>query len=72
MRSPELASLGSEPPLGVRGALERAVALELLAEREKALCTLEHRGVQVIDADPAGLQAALVSRYLFLKARLVL
>jgi uncharacterized protein (DUF58 family) len=67
-----LAQIGARAPRTSRDAYERALALEVLEERARALHGLERRGVRVIDAPPGEVPAALVSRYLTLKARLVL
>ena len=72
LRDERLLEQAAAAPRDARDAYERAAALDLCGERERALHALERRGVQVIDAAPAGLQAALVSRYLSLKARLVI
>jgi uncharacterized protein (DUF58 family) len=67
-----LGALAAAAPRTARDAYERAAALELCGERARALHALERRGVQVVDAAPADVPAAVVSRYLTLKARLVL
>lgn len=49
-------------------AYGRAVALDLLAQRQGAFATLKQRGVLVLDAPAPHLSTALVDRYLRLKA----
>jgi uncharacterized protein (DUF58 family) len=72
LRDEALAARVAAAPRRARDAYERAAALELLDERARALHALERRGVQVVDAPPARLVGELVSRYLSLKARLVI
>ena len=50
----------------------RAAAEELLHARDQALAMLRRRGVSVLDADPAGLTAAVIDRYLELKTRMLI
>jgi uncharacterized protein (DUF58 family) len=72
LRDPGLVAQTTAAPRDARDAYRRAAALDLWGARTRALRALERHGVQVIDATPEGLQAALVSRYLSLKARLVM
>lgn len=53
-------------------AYRRAAAEELLHARGQALAMLHRRGVSVLDADPSGLTAAVIDRYLDLKARMLI
>lgn len=48
---------------------EAAAAEELLTERAATLQRLRHAGVDVLDVDPRAMTAALINRYLELKAR---
>lgn len=48
---------------------ERAVALDLIAQRQLAFSTLKQRGVLVLDAPANQITEELVDRYLQLKAR---
>ena len=51
---------------------ESAAAEELLSAREEALQQMRRAGVDVVDASPTQLSAAVVNRYLEIKARGVL
>jgi uncharacterized protein (DUF58 family) len=46
-----------------------AAAEELLSAREEALARMRQAGVDVLDVAPASLTAAVVNRYLAIKAR---
>jgi uncharacterized protein (DUF58 family) len=48
---------------------ESAAAEELLSAREEALAKMRRAGVSVVDVSPQQLTAAVVNRYLELKAR---
>ena len=48
---------------------ERAVALDLLAQRQVAFAQLRHKGVLVLDAPADQITEQLVDRYLLIKAR---
>ena len=50
-------------------AYARAVALDLLAQRQLAMAKLKQKGVLVLDAPVDRLSEDLVDRYLQLKAR---
>ena len=51
------------------GAYERAVAIDLIAQRQAALSQLKQSGVLVLDAPANGVTDALVEQYLKIKAR---
>ncbi len=53
-------------------AFERAVALQVLDDRARAIAALTQRGVLVVDSPAEKLSAELVNRYLEVKARLML
>ena len=53
-------------------AWRRAAAEELLSEREAALLALRRSGVAVLDVAPAAMTAAVINRYLEVKARAAL
>ncbi|NJN59945.1 MAG: DUF58 domain-containing protein [Leptolyngbyaceae cyanobacterium SL_5_9] len=53
----------------ISGTYARAVALDLLAQRQVALATLKQRGVLILDAPANQITEQLVDRYLQLKAR---
>ncbi len=57
---------------GPAEAYRRAAAEELLHAREQALALLRRRGVSVLDTDPSGMTAAVIDRYLDLKARMLI
>ena len=61
-----IASLGEG---GVTAAYTRAVALDLLAQRQVAFAQLKHKGVLVLDAPANQLTDQLVDKYLQIKAR---
>ena len=50
-------------------AWRRAAAEELLGERESALLALRKSGIAVLDVPPAGMTAAVINRYIEIKAR---
>jgi uncharacterized protein (DUF58 family) len=54
---------------GVTGAYNRAVALDLLSQRQVAFAQLKQKGVLVLDAPANQITDQLVDRYLQLKAR---
>ena len=53
-------------------AWRRAAAEELLSEREAALLALRRSGAAVLDVSPSGMTAAVINRYLEIKARAAL
>ncbi|NJO40021.1 MAG: DUF58 domain-containing protein [Cyanobacteria bacterium CRU_2_1] len=53
----------------IPNAYARAVALDLIAQRQVALATLKQRGVLILDAPANQISEQLVDRYLQLKAR---
>ncbi len=53
----------------VKGTYERAVALDLLAQRQVAFAQLKQQGVLVLDAPADQMTEQLVDRYLLIKAR---
>jgi hypothetical protein len=44
----------------------------MLHARDQALAMLRRRGVSVLDAEPSALTAAVIDRYLDLKARMLI
>lgn len=54
---------------GGADAWTRGAAEELLAERDTALLALRRRGIAVLDVPPTGMTAAVINRYLEIKAR---
>jgi uncharacterized protein (DUF58 family) len=53
----------------VASTYARAVALDLLAQRQVALATLKQKGVLILDAPADQITEQLVDRYLQVKAR---
>jgi uncharacterized protein (DUF58 family) len=71
---PQVDRLGHTPPAlpypaGVTATYVRAVALDLLAQRQVAFAQLKQKGVLVLDAPANQISEQLVDRYLQLKAR---
>jgi len=60
---------GREDALAARHIFERAVAVDVLAQRELALNLLQRQGCLVLDKPPQELSAAIVERYLDIKRR---
>jgi uncharacterized protein (DUF58 family) len=76
LRDPQVDRLAHTPPIlekEKQGAVEatytRAVALDLLAQRQVAFAQLKQKGVLVLDAPANQISEQLVDRYLQLKAR---
>jgi uncharacterized protein (DUF58 family) len=76
LRDPQVDRLAHTPPIlekEKQGAIEatyaRAVALDLLAQRQVAFAQLKQKGVLVLDAPANQISEQLVDRYLQLKAR---
>jgi uncharacterized protein (DUF58 family) len=73
LRDPQVDRLAHIPPSddlgGVTTAYTRAVALDLLAQRQLAFAQLKHKGVLVLDAPANQITEQLVDKYLQLKAR---
>ena len=56
----------------IAAAYTRAVAIDLLAQRQVAFAQLKQKGVLVLDAPANQISEQLVDRYLLLKARSLL
>ena len=69
MKDEAVDALVRRPPEAAGDALQQAVAVELLEERERLLVTLGQGGVHVVDVVPSELTAAAVNKYLELKRR---
>jgi uncharacterized protein (DUF58 family) len=69
LRDPGLSRLASLPVRDSRSVYERAVARTLLDDREASLRALRQRGVLTLDVSADSLSAALINRYLEIKAR---
>ena len=69
LNDPLVAQIAHAPIDNTRDTYRRAVALDLLAQREVAFARLRQRGVLVLDAPCDRVSEELVDRYLQLKAR---
>ena len=69
LRDPLMDLQAKAPQSDVAGAYERAVAIDLIAQRQAALSQLKQSGVMVLDAPADGVTDALVEQYLRIKAR---
>lgn len=69
LRDPQLDSKAHTVTTSVIDTYARAVALDLLAQRQLALAKLRQRGVLILDAPANQMTEELVDRYLQLKAR---
>ncbi len=71
LRDPKVDNLAHTDSIekGVTGAYNRAVALDLLSQRQVAFAQLKQKGVLVLDAPANQITDKLVDRYLQLKAR---
>lgn len=71
LRDPQIDNLAHNQTnsLTIEAAYTRAVALDLLAQRQIAFAQLKQRGVLVLDAPVDQISAQLVERYLQLKAK---
>lgn len=69
LRDNELQQAARQRPDDVAETYQRAVAAEVLHDRQMALRMLQQRGVMVLDVPPEKLTVAAVNQYLGLKAR---
>ena len=69
LRDPLVDRIAHSPTDNTRDTYSRAVALDLLAQRQVSFATLRQRGVLVLDAPCDRINEKLVDRYLQLKAR---
>jgi uncharacterized protein (DUF58 family) len=69
LRDPQVDAQANTPTLDVTNSYIRAVALDLLAQRQVALATLRQKGVLTLDAPATQITEPLVERYLQIKAR---
>lgn len=65
----ELYDLAARSPAEPRQLYERTVAVELLADRQRALAALRRLGAIAFDATPSNLSVEVLNRYLEIKAR---
>jgi uncharacterized protein (DUF58 family) len=69
LRDPRLDLKATTPTTDIPDTYARAVALDLLAQRQLALATLKQKGVLILDAPANQISEELCDRYLQLKAR---
>ncbi|MDY6784659.1 MAG: DUF58 domain-containing protein, partial [Cyanobacteriota bacterium] len=69
LRDPQVDAIAHTSTLDVASTYDRAVALDLLAQRQVAFGKLRQQGVLVLDAPADRISDPLVDRYLQLKAR---
>lgn len=69
LRDPQVDAIAHTPTQDIPETYERAVALDLLAQRQVAFAQLRQKGVLVLDAPADQITNQLVDRYLELKAR---
>ncbi|NJL37405.1 MAG: DUF58 domain-containing protein [Leptolyngbyaceae cyanobacterium SM1_4_3] len=69
LRDPQIDGQAHTLTPDIPSTYARAVALDLLAQRQVALATLKQRGVLILDAPANQITEQLVDRYLQLKAR---
>ncbi|MBD1998088.1 DUF58 domain-containing protein [Leptolyngbya sp. FACHB-541] len=69
LRDPQIDMQAHTLTQNIPSTYARAVALDLLAQRQVALATLKQRGVLILDAPANQITEQLVDRYLQLKAR---
>jgi uncharacterized protein (DUF58 family) len=72
LRNDELVAAAIPREQGESALFESAAAEELLQEREEALARMRRSGVSVLDVSPTIMTAAVVNRYLAIKARAAL
>lgn len=69
LRDPLVDKIAHNPTVEITPAYNRAVALDLLAQRQVAFAQLKQKGVLVLDAPADRISQQLVDRYLQLKSR---
>lgn len=69
LRDPEVDQQAHKTPQTLTSTYARAVALDLLSQRQLAFAELKQQGVLVLDAPAPSVSEQLVDRYLQLKAR---
>lgn len=69
LRDPQVDKIAHTPTDTIKTAYERAVALDLLSQRQVTFSELKQKGVLVLDAPADRISEQLVDRYLRLKAR---
>jgi uncharacterized protein (DUF58 family) len=69
LRDPQIDAQAHQLTQDISASYARAVALDLLSQRQVALGTLKQKGVLILDAPANQISEQLVDRYLQLKAR---
>ncbi len=69
LRDPQIDKIAHTPTEDISSTYSRAVALDLLSQRQVAFAKLKQKGVLVLDAPANHISNQLVNRYLQLKAR---
>ena len=69
LRDPQIDAQANQPTQAINSSYERAVAIDLLNQRQLALATLKQKGVLILDAPAHQMTEELVDRYLKLKIR---
>lgn len=69
MADPDLLALARSEPESATAAYDKAVALQVLAQREAARTALTARGVLVLDVTPQQVSEAVLARYVEIKER---
>ncbi len=69
LRDPQVDTRAHVPIADIPSGYSRAVAIDLLAQRQLALAKLKEKGVLILDAPANQISDQLVDRYLQLKAR---
>jgi uncharacterized protein (DUF58 family) len=72
LRDREVDRIADETAPEIQGIMKRAVATDLIAQRELAFSHLARRGCLILDCPPQDLSSKLVDKYLEIKARGIL
>ncbi|MDJ0678496.1 MAG: DUF58 domain-containing protein [Xenococcaceae cyanobacterium MO_167.B52] len=72
LRDPKVDTIAHTPTNNIKDTYSRAVALDLLSQRQSAFASLKHKGVLVLDAPCDKISEELVDRYLNLKGKSLL
>ncbi len=68
LSNPELRAVADEPLSRCADPYSKAVALDVLDSRRKALAAMRRQGVGVLDVEPPALTVELINRYLMIKS----
>ncbi len=72
MHDPNIAALANQPATSAAAVYQRAVAEQLIDERQVILDTLNRAGALALDVEADKLSIAVINKYLELKSRSVL